>query len=48
MPYLPYGAKGPLTRTQQIMLLWFIGIQDNYNNLKVIEGGTWAELVDAY
>ena len=48
MPYLPYRAKGLLTRTQQIILLQFIGIQDDYNNLKVIEGGTQVELADAY
>ena len=48
MPYFPYRAKGPLTRTQQTILLWFISIQDNYNNLKVTEGETQAELVDAY
>ena len=48
MPYLPYGAKGPLTGTQRIMLLQFIGIQDDYNNLKVTKGGTWTELVDAH
>ena len=48
MPYLPYRVKGPLTGTRRIILLQFIGIQDNYNNLKVTEGGTWVELVDAY
>ena len=48
MPHLPYKVKGPLTGTWQIMLLWFIGIQDDYNNLKVTEGGTWAKLADAY
>ena len=48
MPYLPYRAKGPLTRTQQTILLQFIGIQGDYNNLKVIEGGTQAELADTY
>ena len=48
MPYLPYGAKGPLTRIQQIILLRFISVQDNYNNLKVIEGGTQVELADTY
>ena len=41
-------SKGPLTRTQQTMLLWFIGIQDDYNNLKVTKGGTWTELVDTH
>jgi len=30
------------------MLLWFVGVQDDYNNFKVTEGGTWAELADAY
>ena len=48
MPYLPYRVKGPLTKTQQIILLQFISIQDNYNNLKVTKGGTQAELVDAH
>ena len=48
MPYLPYRAKGPLTGTQQTMLLQFIGVQDNYNNLKVTKGGTQAELADAH
>ena len=48
MPYLFYRGKGPLTRTRRIMLLQFVSVQNNYNNLKVIEGGTWAELVDAY
>ena len=48
MPYLPYRVKGPLTRTWQTILLQFIGIQDNYNNLKVTEGGTWVELADTY
>jgi len=40
MPYLPYRAKGPLIKTQRIILPWFVGIQDNYNNLEVIKGGT--------
>ena len=48
MPYLPYKAKGPLTGTQQTMLLWFISIQDNYNNLKVTKGGTQVELANAH
>ena len=48
MPYLPYRAKGPLTGTRQIILLWFIRIQDNYNNLEVTKGGTQAELADTY
>ena len=48
MPYLPYGAKGPLTGTRRIILLWFIRIQDNYNNLEVTKGGTQVELVDAH
>ena len=48
MPHLPYGAKGPLTGTQWTMLLQFVSIQDDYNNLKVTEGETWAELADAY
>jgi len=48
MPHFPYRAKGPLTGTQQTMLLWFIGIQDNYDNLKIIERGTWAKLADTY
>ena len=48
MPYLSYGAKGPLTGTQQTMLLQFVGIQDDYNNLKVTKGGTQIELVDAH
>ena len=48
IPYLPYRAKGPLTRTQQITLPQFISIQDDYNNLKVTKGGTQAELADAY
>ena len=40
MPYLPYGAKGPLIETRQIILLWFIRIQDHYNNLEVTKGET--------
>ena len=48
MPYLPYRAKGPLTKTQQTMLPQFIGIQDNYNNLKVIEGETQVKLINTY
>ena len=48
IPYLPYRVKGSLTGTWRIMLLQFVSIQDNYNNLKVTEGGTWVELVDAY
>ena len=48
MPYLPYRVKGPLTRTQRIILLWFVGIQDDYNNLKVTKGGTQTELADAH
>ena len=48
MPYLPYRVKGPLTKTWQIILLQFINIQNNYNNLKVTKGGTQAELADAY
>ena len=30
------------------MLLWFIGIQDDHDNLEVTEGGTWVELADAH
>ena len=48
MPYLPYGAKGPLTGTRQIMLPQFIKIQNNYNNLKVTKGRTQVKLVDTY
>jgi len=48
MPYLPHGAKGPLTGTRRTILLWFVSVQDDYNNLKVTEGGTWVELVDAH
>ena len=48
MSYLPHGAKGPLTGTQRIMLPQFVGIQDNYDNLEVIEGGIQAKLVNAY
>ena len=48
MPHLPYRAKGPLTRTQRTILPQFIGVQDNYNNLKVTEGETWVELADTY
>ena len=48
MPYLPYRAKGPLTGTRRIILLQFISIQDNYNNLKVTKGGTQIELADTH
>ena len=48
MPYLPYGVKGPLIETRQIILLQFIKIQNNYNNLKVTKGRTQVELVDTY
>ena len=48
MPYLLYRVKGPLTGTWRIILLQFIGIQDNYNNLKAIEGGTQAKLVNTH
>ena len=48
MPYLPYRAKEPLTRTRRTILLDFISIQDNYNSLKVTKGGTQVELVDAH
>ena len=48
MPYLPHRVKGPLTGIWRTILLQFIGIQDNYNNLKVTKGGTWAELADAH
>lgn len=48
MPHLPHGAKGPLTGTRRIMLPWFVGVQDDHDNLEVTEGGTWAELADAY
>ena len=48
IPYLLYRAKGLLIETQQIIVLWFIGIQDDYNNLKVIKGGTQVELANAH
>ena len=48
MPHLPHGAKGPSTRTRRTILPWFVGIQNDYDNLKVTKGGTWAELVDAH
>ena len=48
MPYLPYRVKGPLTKTQRTILLQFISIQDDYNNLKVTKGGTQVELADAH
>ena len=48
MPYLPYGVKGPLTGTRRTMLLQFVSIQDDHNNLKVTKGGTQTELADAH
>jgi len=48
MPHLPHGAKGPSTGTRRTMLPWFVGVQDDHDNLEVTEGGTWAELADAH
>jgi hypothetical protein len=36
---LSHRADGPSKSTRQIMLLWFINIQDDLQALKVIKGG---------
>ena len=48
MPYLPYRADGPSTKTRRTMLPWLVGLQDDLTTLEVVEGGTWEMLSSAH
>jgi hypothetical protein len=48
LPHLPHGALGPAKSARRTMLPWFVGLQDDLELLKVVEGGTWSDLSVAH
>ena len=48
MPHLPHGSHGPATATRRTFLPWYIGIQDDHEQLEVNEAGTYSMISAAH